>query len=267
MSTIVNTIQQIVRQELRGLRTTELGLVDAVYPHSSSADKGNYACDVRLKNSSLLLKQVPLTTDRIGTTAIPNKGDLVLLAFENGDVNQPIVVGRLYNDGDRPPLNNSNEVIFRLPLAQADDHTVKAAIRNLRANSPPREIVIEMAPKITVRISDGTVLATAGHSEMKLDQSSETGGTVTIFAGSSKITIKQDGDVSVEAAGDMTLKAVGDITMEAQNINLNAELEVQIQAQTDVTMTGTTGATIDGGASATLQAAMVSVSGITSFSP
>jgi len=267
MGTIVSTIQKIVRQELRNVRTTELGLVDTVYPHSTSSDYGNYACDVRLKNSGLLLKGVPLTTDRIGTAAIPNKGDLVLLVFENGDVNQPIAVGRLYNDGDRPPLNNGNEVIFRLPLAEADDRTVKAAIRNLQANSPPREIVIQMPPKITVRINDGTVLATAGNSEMKLDQSNDTGGTVTIFAGSTKITLNQDGDMSLQAAGNMSLSADGDITISGQNITLNADLEVTIQAQTDATITATTGATIDGGVSATLEAATISVNGVTSFSP
>jgi uncharacterized protein involved in type VI secretion and phage assembly len=267
MSTIISTIQQIVRQELRAVRTSQLGLVDAVYPHGSGSDNGNYACDVRLKNSSLLLKQVPLTTDRIGTAAIPNKGDLVLVTFENGDVNQPIVIGRLYNEADRPPLNNSNEVIFRLPLAQPDDKTVKGAIRNLQANSPPREIIIQMMPKVTLRINDGMVQATAGNCEMKLDQTNETGGTVTIFAGSSKITINQDGDVNVEAAGDLTLKATGDVSIEGQNISLNAQEEIHIQAQMDATITASTGATIDGGVSATLQGASVSVNGIASFAP
>jgi uncharacterized protein involved in type VI secretion and phage assembly len=267
MSTIVSTIQQIVRQELRAVRTSELGLVEVIYPHNSGSDNGNYGCDVRLKNSNLLLKQVPLTTDRIGTAAIPNKGDLVLVTFENGDVNQPIVIGRLYNESDRPPLNNSNEVIFRLPLAQTDDKTVKGAIRNLYANSPPREIIIQMTPKITVRINDGTVQATAGHSEMKLDQTNETGGTVTIFAGSSKITIEQDGDVNVEAAGDLTLKATGDISIDGQNISMNAQQEIKIQAQMDAAITASTGATIDGGISATLQGATISVNGVTSFAP
>ncbi len=126
MSSIVSTIQEIVRHELRRLRITELGLVDAVYPHSASGDSDNYGCDVKLKNSGLLLKRVPISTGHIGTVAVPNVGDLVMLSFENGDVNQPIVVGRLYNDGDRPPLNNPNEVIFRLPLAQPDDKTVKS---------------------------------------------------------------------------------------------------------------------------------------------
>jgi len=55
MSTIVSTIQEIVRQELRSLRVAELGVVEAVFPHSSASDKDNYGCDVRLKNSGLLL--------------------------------------------------------------------------------------------------------------------------------------------------------------------------------------------------------------------
>ena len=60
------------------------------------------------------LKQVPITTGHIGTAAIPNIDDLVLLTFDKGDVNQPIVIGRLYNDEDRPPLNNPDEVMVWL---------------------------------------------------------------------------------------------------------------------------------------------------------
>ncbi|MCB0100128.1 MAG: hypothetical protein KDE46_30560, partial [Caldilineaceae bacterium] len=146
--TIVNTLQEIIRHEMRNLRIAELGLVEAVYPHSASGDGDNYGCDVRLKNSGLLLKRVPVATSHIGTAAIPNIDDLVLLAFDQGDVNQPIIIGRLYNDEDRPPLNKPDEVIFRLPLAQPDDKTIKAAIRNHQDQAEPREMIIEMPPQI-----------------------------------------------------------------------------------------------------------------------
>jgi phage baseplate assembly protein gpV len=267
VGTIVSTIQEIVRHELRGVRLAELGLVEGVYPHSSSGDDDNYGCDIRLKNSGLVLKRVPIATDRIGTVAIPNKGDLVLLAFDNGDVNQAIVIGRLYNDADRPPLNNPNEVIFRLPLAKADDKTLKAAIRNIESHDPPREILVEMPPKITVRITDGTVRATAGKTEMKLDQPNGSGGTVTVTAGQTQITMNQDGDVTVQAAGGLTLSAEDDITLEGQNIKLNAQLEVDIQAQTQASITAQMGVTVDGGLSTTVQGTSISVNGITSFSP
>lgn len=266
MSTIIDTIQEIIRHEMRSVRLTELGVVDAVFPHSASGDDDNYGCDVRLKNSGLLLRGVPVATGHIGTAAIPNIGDLVLVAFDQGDINQGIIVGRLYNDADRPPLNNPDEVIFRLPLAADDDKTVKAAIRNHQDNSPPREMIVEMPPKITVRLTDGTVRATAGNSEMKLDQPNGSGGTVTIFAGQTQITMNQDGDISVEAAGAMSLKANGDISIEGQNVSIKGQLQVSIEAETDATLKGNTGATVDGGLSTTVQGTTISVNGITSFS-
>ncbi len=267
MSTIVNTIQEIIRHELRAMRVAELGLVEAVYPHSDNGDNDNYGCDVRLKNSGLLLKRVPIATGHIGTAAIPNAGDLVLLAFDKGDVNQPILIGRLYNDEDRPPLNNPDEVIFRLPLAEADDKTIKAAIRNIEANSPPREILVEMPPKITVRITDGAVRATAGKTEMKLDQPDGSGGTVTVLAGRTKITMNQDGDVTVEAAGAMTLKATRDLTIEGMNVKIKGQMKTNIEAGTQATLKANMGATVNGGLSSTVQGTTVSIKGITSFSP
>ena len=267
MSTIISTIQEIVRQELQSLWIAELGVVEAGYPHSADSDNDNYGCDVRLKNSGLLLKRVPISSGHIGTAAIPNVGDLVLLTFDKGDVNQPIVIGRLYNDKDRPPLNNSDEVIFRLPLAEEDKKTIKAAIRNIQSNTPPREILVEMPPKITMRINDGTVHATAGKTEMKLDQPNGSGGTVTVLAGGTKITMNQDGDVTIEAKKSMTLKANGDLSLEGQKISINGKLETSIKAGTKATLEAKTGATVNGGLSATVQGVNVSIKGLTSFSP
>jgi phage baseplate assembly protein gpV len=252
---------------MRRLRVTELGIVDAVYPHAADGDSDNYGCDIKLKNSGLLLKKVPVATGHVGTAAVPNVGDLVLLAFDKGDVNQPILLGRLYNERDRPPLNRPDEVIFRLPLAAADEQTIKAAIRNHADSDPPREMVVEMPPKITVRITDGTVRATAGKTEMRLDQPDGGGGTVTVFAGRTKITMDQDGDVTVEAAGDMSFKATGALSLQGQSVKVQGETTVEVEAGTDATLRGSTGATIDGGAAATIQGAMVEIRGNTSFSP
>jgi len=267
MSTIVNTIQAIVRDEMRSMRMSELGIIKKVYPHSADGDSDNYGCDVELKNSQLLLKRVPLATDRIGTAAIPNLGDLVLVTFVKGDVNQAIIIGRLYNDEDRPPLNNNDEVIFRLPLDDSDDKTLKAAIRNLQQGTEPREVIIEMPPKITVRISDGTVRATAGKSEIKIDQTRDTGGTVTVTTGRTKIEMNQDGDIKVNAAGSINLKAAKDLSIEAMNISIKSQLNTTIDAGTEFVAKGGVTATLQGGASTTIQGATVSVKGITAFSP
>ncbi|NJR48702.1 MAG: hypothetical protein HC780_03250 [Leptolyngbyaceae cyanobacterium CSU_1_3] len=267
MSSIVSTIQKIVQQELESVRIAELGLVEAVYPHKAADDIDNYGCDVRLKNSGLLLRSVAIATSHIGSAAIPNIGDLVLLTFSKGDINQPILIGRLYNERDRAPLNNPDELIFRLPLAQEDNKTLKTAIRNIQTNALPREILMEMPPKITVKITDGTVIATAGKTEMKLDQPDGSGGKVTVVAGRTKIVMNQDGDVTIEAIGAMTLKANRDLTLQGQNVLIKSQMKTEIEAGTQATLKANLGATINGGLSATVQGVNTSIKGLTSFSP
>jgi phage baseplate assembly protein gpV len=266
-TTIVGTIQEIVRDELRRVYLTALGVVEAVFPHGASGDDDNYACDVRLKNSHLLLRRVPIATGHVGTAIIPHVSDLVVVVFEGGDVNQPIVVGRLYDDVDRPPLNHVGEGIFRMPLAEADDKTIKGAVRNIQSNSPPREILVEMPPKIVVRITDGEVRATAGKTEMTLDQPDGSGGTVKVVAGRTTITMNQDGDVTVEAAQSMTLDAVGDLSLHGRNIDVKADLGVSIQGGTKAELTGGTTAELRGAVSCTVQGATLSLKGLASFSP
>lgn len=267
MSGLIGSIREIVRQELRTVRITELGLVEAVYPHAAEDDTDNYGCDVRLKNSGLLLKRVPVASGHIGTVAIPNVGDLVILAFPQGNVNQPIVIGRLYNDEDRPPLNNPDEVVFRLPLAAPDDRTVMAAIRNIEDNDPPREMIVEMPPKITVQITDGTVRATAGKTEMMLDQQGSSGGEVTVVAGRTKITMSQDGDVSIESAGAMKVKATSSLEMEAASIKLKAQGALSLEAGGSAKLKANGQVTMQAAGAATVQAATVQIKGVTSFGP
>lgn len=267
MSTVVDTIAAIVRHELSAVRTTELGVVDDVHPHTAPDDEDNYGVDLTLRNSGLALKRVPVLTGHLGSVAIPNVGDLVLVNFDHGDVNQPIVVGRLYSSADRPPLSTIDELVFRLPLAEKDDATILAAIRNHTDKSPPRELVIEMPPKITVRIVDGVVTATAGKTELKLDQSGSSGGTVKVTAGRTTITMNQDGDVVLDSAGSVTLKAAQDLTLQATgSINVRAGLTATFEAGTRAVVKGLQ-ASLQGSAAAGVQGGLVTIQGQTSFTP
>jgi uncharacterized protein involved in type VI secretion and phage assembly len=266
MNDAVSTIQAIIRRELETMRLTEMGVVTAVQPHADAGDSDNYSCDVKLKDSGLELLRVPVATGHIGTVAIPNVGDLVLLNFDRGDINQPIITGRLYNDEDRPPINTSDEVIFRLPLDASDDETIKAAIRNHQDQSPPRELIIEMDPKITIRVTDGTVRATAGPSELFIDQTGGSGGQVTVVTGGTKITLNQDGDATVEAVGALTMKAQRDVTIEGMNVKIKGQVNTEIEAGVQASMKGTI-AQVEGSGPATLKGAVVNIQGVTNFSP
>ena len=52
MSELYDTLRKLIRQETASLRTAELAVVQEVYP----ADPDNYACDLALRDSQLVLK-------------------------------------------------------------------------------------------------------------------------------------------------------------------------------------------------------------------
>ena len=190
-----------------------------------------------------------------------------MLQYWYGDVNQPIVVGRLYTDDDRPPLNKPNEVIFRLPLHAGDDKAIRAAIRNIEDDDPPRELLLELSPKVAVRVTDDTVKATAGKTEMTLDQPGSSGGVVTVVAGRTKLTMNQDGDVKVESVGAMEINAGRDLTIGAQSITIEAQGSLALKAGASAQLKANGQVTVQASGAATLQAATVQIKGVTSFSP
>ena len=115
---IVATMKKVAEQEVRRLATLELGVVTSVFPHASESDKDNYQCSVKLKHrkqpdgSDFELRKVPVATSHIGLAHIPNVGDLVVLGFVNGEINAPVVLGRLYNDEDLPPKNDVGQMVM-----------------------------------------------------------------------------------------------------------------------------------------------------------
>ena len=115
---IVELIRAVVRNELGTMHVTELGVVGKARPHASAGDKENCACDVMLRDIGLELKGVPVATQRIGHVAIPNVGDLVLIGFVHGDIQNPVIVGRLHNNVDRPPVAKDEEWVYVCPDAK-----------------------------------------------------------------------------------------------------------------------------------------------------
>ncbi len=114
---LLNLIQRVIRQEMGQQRTSLLGVVTEIFPHEAEDDENNYEVNVRLKHEDLELRRVPVAVGHIGIAAPPRVGDLVLVQFINGDLNQPVITGRFYHADDRPPLHQSDDVLFeqRIP--------------------------------------------------------------------------------------------------------------------------------------------------------
>ena len=192
--TLYETVQKIVQEELGRVRTAELALVQEQHPHAGDSDKDNYACTVRLRDSGIVLEQVPVATSRIGSVSIPAVNELVLVQFVGGDINAPIITGRLYNDEDRPPVNDDGQAITHLPLGAEDADAVHMELYSGEA----RELVFRLGSGIEVNVRDDDPVV-----ELKVD-----GGKLTL-------QVDRDGAVALESQGNVELKG-SEISIEAQ---------------------------------------------------
>lgn len=212
MNELYDTLQKLIRQELRGRRFAEMGQVQAVYP----TDPGNYDADVVLHATDLVLRHVPVLTPRKGYASLPEVGDLVLLQFMGGDVNRPVVVGTLYNGDDRPPENAEGDWVLQLP--SGPDAKTSGLRVELRQSSPIGFTVSLLGDKFELIVQDDDPVAklTVAGTELTIDG----GGGITL-KGAGDVAIEATGALKLKAGGDATLEASGQLNLKGAKVNLN----------------------------------------------
>lgn len=192
----IEVIQKVAEDEVKKLHILEMGVVTSIFPHSKDGDKENYECNVLLKNRDLELRRVPIATQHIGLVQVPNVGDLVLLAFLGGNINAPLVIGRLYNDENRPPVNQAGEIVYESPDPE------KSGLRRLYLKFP-----------------NGVALI------LKDDE-------LRVEMGKSVITVKTDGAVIVESSSSVEIRASGDLSLTGQKISIESQQSLEMKAGT-----------------------------------
>lgn len=209
MSDLMVTLRAIVREELSRHRGTELGIVTQVFAMGDSSDN-NHQVNVRLRSTGVELQRAPVAVGRAGFSVLPRNGDLVVVAFVDGDVNAPVVLGSLYDSDSRPPAGKEAETVYMPPEDQ---------------DSSTRRFYMELVSGTKLTIDDDTV---------------------HIESGSTEVIVKRDGDVTVKSAGKLTMQAQGDISIEASgNLTLSAQQNVDVKGMA-ATVEGQSGATLKG---------------------
>ncbi len=176
-----------------------------------------------------------------GLYVLPEINDEVLVLFEQGDVNRPLVVAGLWNGQDKPvhPIgevlkgSKVNQRIFQTRvghylLFQEEDHA------SIRVESAGGHVVLidDDDKKIEITTTGGHKLVlddqvkkieattTSGHQVLMDDQGNKIeiktpmGNTVTLNDQTASITVKSPGNVTIEATAAMSLKAAT-MTLEA----------------------------------------------------
>lgn len=211
---LYNTIRRIVQDELKQIRTAELGIVQEQHPHASDSDDDNYACTVALRNSDIVLPNVPVATQRIGLASIPNVNDLVLVQFIDGDINTPVITGCFYNDEDRPPVNDDQQWVAHLPLAASESDAVQMKMES----GDKREITLQLGNALTVNCKDDdpvlSIEVDGGKASIQIDRDG-----AMMLESQTKLHLKGN-EVSIEG-NSVEIKANGELTLKGSLVNIN----------------------------------------------
>ena len=211
---LYNTIRHMIQEELRQIRTAELGVVQEQHPHASDSDDDNYACTVALRNSDIVLPKVPVATQRIGIASIPNIDDLVLVQFINGDINAPVITGCFYDDEDRPPVNDDQQWVAQLPLGASESDALQISMQT----GEQREISLQLGDALKIQCKDDdpvlSIEVDGGKATIQIDRD----GAITMES-QSNIQIKSN-DFSIKGSS-IAIEADGELTLKGSVVNIN----------------------------------------------
>lgn len=185
-----------------------------------------------------------------GAMVVPEVGDEVLVAFEQGDPGRPYVLGGLFNGVDTPSRGGGRLV---------DQGSGAVNRRSLVSRKGHRLDLLDADGKdgVTVATSDGKLL-------------------VTLEAGKTKVTVHADGTVLVEGTqgvtvdagsatldlkgGTVNLKATSGVTIDGGGgaVNVTAGGQLALKGAT-ATLEGQGQAEVKGGGLCSISAALVKI--------
>jgi len=162
-----------------------------------------------------------------GIFYIPEVNDEVLVAFEHGDINQPYILGGLWNKTDASPKKTS------------------AAVASGKVNL--RIIQSRSGHIITLDDTQGsekiTVVDKTGNHKITIDSAGKkitvenTDGDIEMLAKAGKFYVSAK-EISMEASTTVSIKAKTNVTVEATSANTIKGMTVSVQGQTSTEVKG-----------------------------
>lgn len=176
-----------------------LGRVKVQYPWSSDSNESYWARVVTF-----------MSGDGFGGLFLPEVDDEVLVAFLNGDVENPVVIGSMWNQTDAPPETNGDGKNNIRVIKSRSGHQIRFD-DNDEASSEKLEIQSSGGHSVVFDDSSGSE---------KVTLTDSAGGSVELDASTNKITIKSNMEIAMEAPM-ITIKADSILTLEGGLVKIN----------------------------------------------
>jgi len=160
---VESVVDRILADRVLGLATAEVSSIDeegAVLRYKSlNLDQGSPPARVA----------VPMAGGGRGAYFRPEPGDEVIVAFENGDISQPVIIGSTWNPDQTPPSqadtsasNNIRAIVSRAGHQITLDDTPGGGGISVRSASGVRIQIDDATGRVTIettgRIADSTIV-------------------------------------------------------------------------------------------------------------
>jgi phage protein D len=153
-----------------------------------------------------------------GLYALPEVNDEVLVAFEHGDVNRPLVLGGLWNGVDAPPTSIGEAV--RDGKVRTRTFRTRSGHALTFVEDNEAQVRLETAGGHRLLLDDQNTaiqIETSGGATLKLDDAD---GSIALKC-SGPLSIESSQGVSIKAGMDMQLEANGRVVIKGAMIELN----------------------------------------------
>jgi uncharacterized protein involved in type VI secretion and phage assembly len=154
----------------------------------------------------------PMAGKEMGIYFPPEVEDEVLVAFEQGDVRFPYVIGSLWNGKDKPPLKNDDGKNDVRLIKSRSGHTVrlndeggKEKIEIIDKSGKNSISIDTAANSITITSESDVIISARG--AIKLD--------------AQKIAIHSSADTRIESGAGMEVKASAAMNVKGATVNIN----------------------------------------------
>lgn len=164
-----------------------MGRVKVHFPWLSTEDESGWA---RIAT--------PMAGDNRGVWMLPEVDDEVLVMFAHGNIDQPYVIGALWNGVDAPPDHNDDGMNNRRVIRSRSGHT------------------------LTFDDTEGaetiTISGAARNNRIVIDASKDT------------ITIESAGRMNLSAAQGIALKSDGEVAIDCEKFSVSAQASYDVHA-------------------------------------
>jgi uncharacterized protein involved in type VI secretion and phage assembly len=149
----------------------------------------------------------------MGGYFLPEVNDEVLVAFENGDIDHPIILGSLWSGKLKPPEKNASGKNDRRLIKSRSGHQV---ILDDTAGSEKIDIIDKSGRNlITIKTSSNTIEITSAQDIILKAQ-----GKISLEC--SQLEFKARATAKLESSGNMDLKATGIATLKGGIVMINS---------------------------------------------